>query len=117
MDAVFRVYDPDLMSKFCLLGGCGAAEDRKVSKWVQTLTTTGVGGVTLNFLPVSNSECNNLAWVGNYVLASIALKLWETIKNTLGAIPLVPGSFVPLSKSRNRSTLPPFACLSKPYKK
>ena len=84
MENVFRVYDPDLKYEVYLLDDWGAAEDGKVSKWVQTLTTTGVGYRTGNFLPVYKSNCDNIAWSRKAVLASIRIELWETNEKDLG---------------------------------
>ena len=69
----FHIYDPDLKNDVYLLDYWGAAEDGKVSKWIQTLTTVGVGGVNVNFLPVCNFEFNNLACGGKAVLNSIMI--------------------------------------------
>ena len=52
MDAVFRVYNTDLKSGIYLLDELEAAENGKVSMWVQTLTTTGAGRGTGNCLPI-----------------------------------------------------------------
>ena len=43
MDTVFLVYDPYLNTEVYLMDEWGAAEDGKVSKWVQNLTNTGFG--------------------------------------------------------------------------
>ena len=36
MDAILRIYDPYIKTEAYLLDAWGAAEDGKVSKWVQT---------------------------------------------------------------------------------
>ena len=43
MNTAFRVYDPDLKYEVYLLYDWVSDEYGKVSKWYQTLTTTGVG--------------------------------------------------------------------------
>ena len=56
MDTVFCVYDTDLKTEVYLLDEWGASEDRKASKWVQTLTTMGVGAGKLNCLSIYNFD-------------------------------------------------------------
>ena len=42
MGTIFRVYDPYLKTEVYLLDDWGASKYRKISKWVQALTTTGM---------------------------------------------------------------------------
>ena len=56
METIFRIYDPYLKTGVYLLDDWGAAKDGKVSKWVQTLTTTGVRYVQVNCLPIFNFD-------------------------------------------------------------
>ena len=67
-----------------ILHNWDTAEDGKFFKWVQTLTTTGVGDVERNCLPICNFDCDNVTWSGKSVLTSINLDLWETIGAKLG---------------------------------
>ena len=75
METIFHVYYTDKKSELYLLDDWGEAGDGTVSKWVQTLKTTGVGDRTANCLPICNFECSNLAWSGKGVISSIILKL------------------------------------------
>ena len=84
METVFRVYYPNLKTEFYLLDDRGVAKDGKIFKWVQTLTTTGVGYWNENFLPVCNLDCDNLDWSGKAVPLAITLEIWETIEKYLG---------------------------------
>ena len=56
METIFRIYDPYLKTGVYFLDDWGAAKDGKVSKWVQTLTTTGVRYVQVNCLPIFNFD-------------------------------------------------------------
>ena len=56
METIFRIYDPYLKTGVYLLDEWDAAKDGKVSKWVQTLTTTGVRYVQVNCLPIFNFD-------------------------------------------------------------
>ena len=56
MYTVFHVYDPYLKTEFYLLYYWGESNDGKVSKWVQKLTTMGVGEGTRNYLLVCNFD-------------------------------------------------------------
>ena len=78
MDTVFSVYDPYLKTKFYLLYDWEVAEYRKVSKWSQTLTITGVGYRKGDCLPICNFGCDNLSWSEKCVLASITINPWGT---------------------------------------
>ena len=84
METAFRVYNPDLKTEVYLLDNWGSAEDGKVSKWVQTLTTMGFGYVKGNCLPVGNFNFNNPPGNGKAALVSITLEIWYTIKKYLG---------------------------------
>ena len=75
----FRVYDQYLKTEFYLLYDWVSAKYGKVSKWVQTLTTTGVGNGNVKFLPICNLDCDNLAWSGKAVIAAIVLDICENI--------------------------------------
>ena len=75
MVTVFHVYYPYLKTEIYLLDDWVVAEDEKISKWVQTLTTKGVGDRKVNSLPVCNFDCGNLFWSRKDILTSITLEL------------------------------------------
>ena len=83
MDTVFCFYNEDPNTKVYLLDEWRVDKYGKVSKWVQTVTTTGVGGRKINFLPICNFAHNNISWVGKSVLTSITIEIWENIKKDL----------------------------------
>ena len=53
----------------------------------------GVGYGKVNFLPICNSDWNNLDWSGKAVLASITFELWENIEKYLEYDTSGPGIF------------------------
>ena len=75
MFTVFHVYYPDLKTEIYLLDYWVVAEDEKISKWVQTLTNTGVGDRKVKFLPVCKLDCGNIAWSRKDMLTSITIEL------------------------------------------
>ena len=75
MDTIFRVYNPYLKTEVYLLDDWGSEKYGKISKWVQTLTITGIGDRKGNCLPVCNFNYNNIAWIRKAVLTSIILEL------------------------------------------
>ena len=102
MYTVFLVYDPDIKTEIYLLDDWGADEDGKVSEWVQTLTTRGVGYGKGNYLPICNFDCDNIAWIRKSVLVSITLELWETIKKDPGYDASGPEFFCSIIQNQQR---------------
>ena len=76
MDTVFRVYNPNLITKVYLLDEWGSVKDNKIFKWVQNLSSMEVGDRKESFLTICSFNCNNIAWSGKSVLTSIILNLW-----------------------------------------
>ena len=83
MDTVFHVYNPDLNSKVYIIDDWGLAEDGKVSKWFQTLRTTGGCQWKSKFSPDMQLQLQQ-SWSGKSALASIMLEMLDTIEKELG---------------------------------
>ena len=84
MEILFRVYNIYFKTKVYLLDDCGEAEYGNISKWVKTLTTTGVGYGSVTFIPVCNFECDNIILSVKAVITSITIEMWDTIEKYLG---------------------------------
>ena len=57
----------------------------QVTKWVQDLTVSGVGGATACLF-----DEENLWWLGKAIMALITLPMWNIIEKEVGAEPLGP---------------------------
>ena len=77
MDTVIRIFDPVRNTEIYLLKDWGPAKPDQVVAW-ENLVLTRIGGA-----PVCDYYVDNLKWIGEAILNSISLDLWESIEKYL----------------------------------